>query len=44
MPIANTPEAPYYAVIFTSIRENSDREYDVTTKRMVELVEKQAGF
>ena len=26
--IANTPEPPYYAVIFTSLRTEGDRGYD----------------
>lgn len=42
--IANTPKPPYFAVIFTSTRTESDNGYDETADRMVELAEKQAGF
>lgn len=44
MNLVNTPNPPYYAVIFTSVR-NSDRgEYDEVSKRMIELVQSQSGF
>lgn len=44
MSLVNTPNPPYYAVIFTSVR-NSDRgEYDEVSKRMIELVQSQSGF
>ena len=44
--IAQTLEAPYYAVIFTSIlQENIDKEkYSKTASRMIELAYKQKGF
>ena len=43
--IAETPKPPYYAVIFTSLRnETGDHEYAVTAKRMVELASQQPGF
>ncbi len=41
---ANTPEPPYYAVIFTSKRTEVDRGYDAMAERMVELAAKQPGF
>ena len=45
MNFANTPKAPYYAVIFTSIRNNEDEEeYQKITKQMTELLENQPGF
>lgn len=43
--IANTPEPPYYAVVFTSTRVLDDgAEYDATAARMVELAAQQPGF
>lgn len=42
--IANTPEPPYYAVIFTSTRSDDTDEYAATAQRMVELAAEQAGF
>jgi heme-degrading monooxygenase HmoA len=43
--IAETPEPPYYAVIFTSIRnEQPDDDYEATAARMVELAERRPGF
>jgi len=42
--IANTPEAPYYAVIFTSIRRNNDMGYEFTAEKMVILAQQQRGF
>jgi heme-degrading monooxygenase HmoA len=42
-PIA-TPPAPYYAVIFTSRRSATDKGYDVTAARMIELAAATAGF
>ncbi|WMJ72959.1 antibiotic biosynthesis monooxygenase [Cytophagaceae bacterium ABcell3] len=44
MSIANTPEPPYYAVIFTSIRTEVDNGYDQMGKRMVELAQQQEGY
>ncbi len=44
MGLANTPEPPYYAVIFTSIRKNDDPEYLEVTQRMDELAKEQPGF
>ncbi len=42
--IAQTPEPPYYAVIFTSIRTDIDDEYSDTANQMVELAKQQNGF
>lgn len=42
--IANTPEPPYYAVIFTSLRTEVDNGYDDMAVRMVELASQQPGF
>ena len=41
---AKTPEPPYYAVIFTSQREEADNGYAEMAKRMEELATKQEGF
>jgi|SRR5215831_3765705 len=42
--IAKTPEPPYYAVIFSSIRTESDNGYSEAAIRMAELAETQPGF
>lgn len=42
--IASTPEPPYYAVIFTSIRTNDDNGYSEAAERMAELARAQPGF
>lgn len=42
--IANTPEPPYYAVIFTSERTDIEDGYDDMAVRMVELAAQQPGF
>jgi heme-degrading monooxygenase HmoA len=42
--IANTPEPPYYAVIFTSLRTDVDNGYGETSDRMLELASQQPGF
>jgi len=42
--IAETPAAPYYAVIFTSTRTNIDDGYDAMARKMLELAATQAGF
>jgi heme-degrading monooxygenase HmoA len=42
--IAKTPQPPYYAVIFTSLRTEDDRDYADTAQRMVELAACQPGF
>ncbi len=43
-PIAGTPEPPYYAVIFTSLRTGGDRGYDAMAEHMMELAAQQPGF
>lgn len=42
--IANTPELPYTAVIFTSLRTEGDNGYGVMSKRMVDLAAQQPGY
>ena len=41
--LAKTPEPPYYAVIFTSIRTDGDNGYGDAAKQMLELASKQPG-
>lgn len=41
---ANTPEPPYYAVIFSSRRTDGDNGYGKMAERMVELAARQPGF
>lgn len=42
--LAETPEPPYYAVIFTSLRTACDNGYAETSARMLELAAYQNGF
>ena len=42
--IANTPKPPYYAVIFSSIKEENTKGYSEMADFMVELAKKQEGF
>lgn len=42
--IANTPEPPYYAVIFTSERSDVDEGYAAMAERMLALARTQPGF
>ncbi len=42
--IAQTPEPPYYAVIFTSLRTEEDEGYAQTGARLLELAAKMNGF
>ena len=42
--IAKTPEPPYYAVIFTSIRTEGNHGYETTSDLMFQLAKEQAGF
>jgi heme-degrading monooxygenase HmoA len=42
--IAETPFPPYYAVIFTSVRNPGDHGYSEMSDRMVELARQQDGF
>nr|WP_198141020.1 antibiotic biosynthesis monooxygenase [Polaromonas sp. JS666] len=44
MVIAATPPAPYYAVIFTSLRAEGDKGYGDMSDRMMELAVQQSGF
>jgi heme-degrading monooxygenase HmoA len=44
MPIAATPEPPYTAVIFTSVRTEGDRGYAVMARRMDALAAEQPGY
>lgn len=44
MSIAKTPSAPYYAVIFSSLRTKGDSGYGVVAKQMVELAQQQPGY
>ena len=44
-PLASTPAPPYYAVIFTSVRRDTDPEgYARTADQMVELAAGREGF
>lgn len=42
--LAPTPEPPYYAVIFSSLRTVGDRGYDRMAERMIDLAAEQPGF
>lgn len=42
--IACTPQPPYYAVIFTSMRTEGDNGYGEMATRMEELARQQEGF
>ncbi len=42
--IANTPEPPYYAVIFTSLRTTVDEGYLTMALQMEELAKQQPGY
>lgn len=42
--IVSTPEPPYTAVIFTSLRTEGDNGYDVMSRRMAELAARQPGY
>ena len=42
--IAKTPEPPYYAVIFTSLRTKGDNGYGEIADKMVKLASQQLGF
>ncbi len=41
---ARTPEPPYYAVIFTSQRTETDRGYGQMAERMMQIASQQPGF
>lgn len=42
--VADTPEPPYTAVVFTSVRSRDDRGYAAMSARMLELAAVQPGF
>lgn len=42
--VAATPQPPYYAVIFTSLRTKGEDGYGEMSARMAALVTKQPGF
>lgn len=42
--IAKTPSPPYFAVIFTSIKDKNDVGYNEMSHRMMELAAEQPGF
>nr|WP_228575595.1 antibiotic biosynthesis monooxygenase [Halomonas sp.] len=42
--IATTPEPPYYAVIFSSLRTEDDNGYGLMAESMTELAAQQPGF
>jgi heme-degrading monooxygenase HmoA len=44
MSIANTPEPPYTAVIFTSLRTEGDQGYAHMSERMETLAAQQPGY
>lgn len=42
--MAKTPEPPYYAVIFSSLRTDGDHGYGAMAERMLALAARQEGF
>lgn len=42
--IAHTPQPPYYAVIFTSMRTEVDNGYAEAAKHVLEIARQQPGF
>lgn len=42
--LANTPEPPYFAVIFSSLRTEGDNGYAEAAKQILELARQQPGF
>ena len=42
--IAQTPQPPYYAVLFTSLRTGGDHGYGIMSDRMVALAMQQPGY
>jgi heme-degrading monooxygenase HmoA len=42
--IAETPNPPYYAVIFTSLRAEGDKGYAEMSEKMVQLAKLQDGY
>jgi heme-degrading monooxygenase HmoA len=43
-PISDTPEPPYYAVIFTSLRTDGDQGYAAMAEAMSKLASEQPGW
>lgn len=41
---ASTPKPPYYAVIFTSVKNEDSTGYENMSNRMTELAQQQDGF
>lgn len=41
---ANTPQPPYYAVIFTSLRTEGDNGYNKMSDKIEALVKEQPGY
>ena len=41
---SNTPQPPYYAVIFTSLKIEEDKGYEKMAQRMIELANQEDGF
>ena len=42
--IANTPQTPYYAVIFTSVQSKMTNGYAEMAEKMMNLAQQQKGF
>lgn len=42
--IAKTPQPPYYAVIFSTLRTDDNQDYEKTALRMEELAKQQDGY
>ena len=42
--IANTPQPPYYAVIFTNCLSDCTEGYEATAEQMIALAKSQQGF
>ena len=42
--IARTPKIPYYAVIFTSVKNVNDQGYSEMADQMMDLAQKQSGY
>jgi len=42
--IAKTPQPPYYAVIFSTLRTEINEGYEETASRMEELAKEQEGY
>ena len=42
--IAKTPQPPYYAIVFTSVKSENDEGYNEMAIKMEELAKQQSGF